>query len=29
MKSQSFWDAQFDAIAGIDRALLNKRCQPA
>ena len=29
MKSQAFWESQFDAIAGIDRALLDKRCQPA
>ena len=29
MKSQSFWESQFDAIPGIDRALLAARCQPA
>ncbi len=29
MKSQSFWESQFDAIPGIDRALLDARCQTA
>jgi len=27
MKSQSFWDAEFDQIEGVDRALLRKRAE--